>query len=350
VVTNIETQKAMLQQVAAGTYPMTERGAALHRQTIAIDGLNVSNWDDDRVFYGLAAGELTAINATASVVDNFRTTIQELSGWRRRFDRLGHIITQVRAAADIRRAKAEGKVGIILGFQNTSPIEDDIYLLSIFHELGIRIIQLTYNDRNFVGDGCLERTDIGLSNFGVEVVQEMNRLGMLIDLSHVGYKTTMEAIAVSEQPAAFTHAGPRALFDHPRNKTDEQLRALAAKGGVVGANAWPPILAAGNHATIWDFLDTIDYMVNLIGVDHVGVGLDFTERRTEADMRKWMMAKSKQKWLMAVDYPTTHPAGMGSAAEFSHITDALLKRGYSDADVLKIMGGNFLRLFEEVWK
>lgn len=334
----------------AQAYIMSDEAARLHSDAVVIDGLNVSNWEDDRVFRGLSRGGVTAINATVSVVDNFRTTIGCIAEWQRRFDRLGDLILHVKSADDILAAKAQGRTGIIFGFQNTSPIEDDLYLLSIFHALGVRIIQLTYNDRNFVGDGCLERTDTGLSQFGLELIQEMNRLGILIDLSHVGYRTTMEAIEASTMPVAFTHAGPHALFAHPRNKTDEQLKALAKRGGMVGANSWPPVLAAGNNASLADFLDTIDYMVDLVGPDHVGLGLDFTEWRTEADLRKWMMAKSKQKWLMDVEFPTIYPDGLRGADEMGHITDGLLRRGHSEEAVTKIMGGNFLRLFREVWR
>jgi membrane dipeptidase len=324
------------------------RGRALHAGSIVIDGLNISLWDR-RTFLHLRGGGVTAINATLCTGEGFRTTIGFIAEWQRRFEQHRDLIMPVRTVADICAAKKAARVGVIMGFQNSSPIEDDLYLLSIFKELGVRIIQLTYNDRNFVGDGCLERTDGGLSNFGIEVVREMNRLGMLIDLSHAGHRTTMEAIEVSQKPVAFTHAGPRALFDHPRNKTDEELRYLANKGGVAGANAFPEFLAAGWQATLSDFLDTVDYMVERIGVDHVSLGLDLTEGRGKEDYRRWEAGKIKQRLPLGVEWPVVYPEGIRSAVDWPNITDGLLARGYSEPAVQQILGGNLLRLFEEVW-
>jgi membrane dipeptidase len=242
-----------------------------------------------------------------------------------------------------------GKVGIIFGFQNTTPIEDDLYMLSIFKELGVRIIQLTYMERNYVGDGCLEQSDCGLSRFGQEVIEEMNRLGILVDLSHVGYRTTMEAIEASEKPVAFTHANPCSLWDHPRNKTDEQIKALVQKGGVIGANIFPPFLAAGSQATLEDVVGVIDYLVDLVGIDHVAIGTDFAEGRSR-EWFNWILAgRSKKGPGMELAYPIIYPASIQSAADFPNLTRALLARGYSEPHVKKVMGENWLRLFEEVW-
>jgi membrane dipeptidase len=326
-----------------------ERSQALHASAIVIDALNVSRWSAE-VFEHLNAGGLTAINATVAVLENFRETIVNIAGWQRMFEQYGALIMPVRNAGDIQRAKQAGKVGIILGFQNTSPIEEDLHLLSVFQQLGVRIIQICYMERNLVGDGCLERTDCGLSRFGLEVIEEMNRLGVLIDLSHVGYTTTMEAIEASTQPVAFTHANPATLCRHPRNKTDEQLRALAKKGGVVGANIFPPFLAAGARATVDDFVAVIDYLVQLIGIDHVGIGTDFTAGQP-AEFFDWIVTgRSKQGPAMQVDFPIVNPAGIRSPADFPNITRALLARGYAEPDVRKIMGENFLRLFQAVWR
>ena len=258
-----------------------DRSASLHAESFVIDGLQISRWGE-AVFRNLVEGGLTAINATVVIHENFRETVEKIDEWTGMFEAYGSLITPVMTVEDIRQAKKAGKVGIIFGFQDTAPIEHDSRLLSIFKALGIRVIQLTYMERNYVGDGCLERTDAGLSRFGLEVIEEMNRLGMLIDLSHVGYKTTMDAIEASEKPVAFTHANPRALCDHLRNKTDEQLIALAEKGGVVGANIFPPFLAAGSKATLGDFVDVIDYLVKVVGIDHVSIGTDFTEGQPES--------------------------------------------------------------------
>ena len=153
--------------------------------------------------------------------------------------RYDDILIPVKTAADILQAKQEGKVGVILGWQNASPIENHLSRFDLFHTLGVRIIQITYNERNLLGNGCYERRDEGLTNFGIDAIKEMNRLGILIDLSHVGDHTTLEAIELSEKPVAITHANARAFVNHVRNKTDEALLLLVEKGGVIGANAFP---------------------------------------------------------------------------------------------------------------
>jgi membrane dipeptidase len=204
-------------------------------------------------------------------------------------------------------------------------------------------------ERNLVGDGCLERTDCGLSGFGLEVIEEINRLGILIDLSHVGYRTTMEAIEASKKPVAFTHANPRALCDHPRNKTDEQIKALVKKGGVIGANVYPPFLAAGSKATMKDVIEVIDYLVKLAGIDHVAIGTDFTEGQPDEYFAYMVTGRSKKGPAMKLELPIINPEGIRNAADFPNLTRALLGHGYSESDVKKIMGENWLRLFSEVW-
>ena len=325
-----------------------DRSASLHSESIIIDGLQISRWSEE-VFHRLNQGGLTAVNATIAVHENFRDTVGNIAEWYRLFEKHSSIIAPVRTVDDIKQAKREGKVGIIFDFQDTAPIENDISLLSIYKELGVRVIQLTYMERNYVGDGCLERTDCGLSRFGLAVIEEMNRLGLLIDLSHVGHRTTMEAIEASQQPVAFTHANPRSLCDHPRNKTDEQLTAVTRKNGVVGANIFPPFLAAGSKATLEDFVDVIDYLVKLVGIDHVSVGTDFTECQPQEFFHWLLTGRSKVGQIMELEYPVASLDGIRSASEFPNITRALLNRGYAEADVKKIMGDNLFRLFETVW-
>ncbi len=328
---------------------LSEKARQLHEASIIIDGLQISRWSEE-VFLNLHRGGLTAINATVAVIEGFSETIQSIARWYRMFEQYSSLIRPVRAVKDIDRAKEEGRTGIIFGFQNTSPIEDDLSRLAIFKELGVRIIQLTYMERNYVGDGCLERTDCGLSRFGLEVIEEMNRLGLLIDLSHVGYRTVMEAIEASKKPVAFTHANPRSLCDHPRNKTDEQIKALAKKGGVIGANVFPPFLSAGSRATMQDFIDAIDFLVKLVGMDHVSIGTDFTEGQSWSFFDYILKGKSKKELAMNLEYPIVNPEGIRSSADFPNITQALLARGYTESDTKKIMGENLIRLFQEVWE
>ena len=322
----------------------------LHERSIVIDGLNVSRWGEEAVYRHLHEGGLTAINATVAVWEGTQGTLRNIARFYKDFDTYSRYIRQVTCLDDIRKAKEEGRVGIIFGFQNSSPIEDDLDLVEVFHRLGVRAIQITYNDLNLVGAGCYERQDVGLSQFGVDLVAEMNRLGMVIDLSHVGHRTTMDAIETSEDPVWFSHTNPKRLCDHPRNKTDGEVKALVAKGGIVGANSFPTFLARGYDSTLEDVLDVVDYWVDLVGIDSVGIGLDFTELHTE-EWFDWLMAgKRKGSTVFPLPYPIPLPTGIARADEMPNLTVGLAGRGYSDGDVQKIMGLNVLRLFERVWK
>ncbi len=329
----------------------TESGAKqLHERSIVIDGLNVSRWGEEAVYRHLHEGGLTAINATVAVWEGTQGTLRNIARFYKDLETYSRYIRQVNCLDDIRRAKEEGRVGIIFGFQNSSPIEDDLDLVEVFHRLGVRAIQITYNDLNLVGAGCYERQDVGLSQFGVDLVAEMNRLGMVVDLSHVGHRTTMDAIETSKDPVWFSHTNPKRLCDHPRNKTDEEVKALVAKGGIVGANSFPTFLARGYDSTLEDVLDVVDYWVDLVGIDSVGIGLDFTELHTK-EWFDWLMAgKLKGSTVFPLPYPVPLPAGIARADEMPNLTAGLVGRGYSEEDVQKIMGLNVLRLFETVWK
>ena len=328
-----------------------ESGAKqVHERSMVIDGLNISRWGEEAVYRHLHEGGLTAINATVAVWEGTQGTLRNIARFYKDFDTYSRYIRHVTCLEDIRKAKEESRVGIIFGFQNSSPIEDDLDLVEVFHRLGVRAIQITYNDLNLVGAGCYERQDVGLSQFGVDLVAEMNRLGMVIDLSHVGHRTTMDAIETSEDPVWFSHTNPKRLCDHPRNKTDEEVKALVAKGGIVGANSFPTFLARGYDSTLEDVLDVVDYWVDLVGIDSVGIGLDFTELHTK-EWFNWLMAgKLKGSTVFPLPYPIPLPAGITRADEMPNLTAGLVGRGYSEEDVQKIMGFNVLRLFERVWK
>jgi len=325
-----------------------ERNRKLHDEAIVVDALEISNWSGE-VFQNMRRGGLTAVNCTVSVLENFRETIKNIIWWQKAFERHRDLIMPVRRVTDIDAAKKSNRTGIIFGFQNTSAIEEDLDLLSIFHALGVRVIQLTYMEANLVGQGCLERVDAGLTSFGLEVVAEMNRLGILIDLSHVGYRTTMDAIEASSRPVAFTHANPRSLCDHPRNKPDDAIKALVKNGGVIGATIFPPFLPSGGDSTISDFIDVIDYLTDMVGIDHVAVGTDYTEGQPREFFDWLLIGRSKKGPAMALEYPIQLPAGLESSAEFPRLTDALLQRGYAESDVRKIVGENLVRLFRDVW-
>jgi len=327
-----------------------DRTVKLHTESIIIDGLNNSNWQDPEVYNSLHVGGLTAINATVAFWENFPETLDNIARWYSRFEKYSDIIMPIKNTTDIETAKAEGKCGIIFGFQNSSPIEDDLRRLRLFYELGVRIIQITYNNANFVGSRYLEPSDRGLSNFGIDLVAECNRLGILLDSSHTGYKTTLDTIEASTKPIAFTHAGPRTLFDHTRNKTAKELKALASKGSVVGAVGVGAFMAQGDNVTLSDYLDTVDYLVKLSGIDHVGIGMDFSQGNNQERLRWLFTGKNIDKEpTYQLNWPTVRPKEIENAAEFPNLTRGLLERGYCEQDVKKIIGGNFLRLFEQVW-
>ncbi len=333
---------------------MSTEARKIYDEAIVIDGLSISNWESDAVFRRLRAGNITAINATVATWENFVQTMAHLSAWMRRFRERDDIL-QVKETADIYAAKEQGKTGIILSFQNASPIENELDRLGLFLALGVRVIQLTYHETNLLGSGCWERTDGGLSNFGVDAVREMNRLGIVIDLSHVGPKTTMDAIEMSEQPVAITHANARSFCGHPRNKEEDALKLLAEKGGVVGATSFANFLPRGFDSTVEDFVDAIDDMVERVGIDHVAIGTDSTH---DQPLEFWHYIGSQQ----GTKFPSTfadgsvpytelsfQPKGIDSPAEFPNLAEALVNRGYSAEDITKLLGGNWMNLFERVW-
>ena len=333
---------------------MSTEARNIYDEAIVIDGLSISNWESDAVFRRLRAGNITAINATVATWENFLQTMAHLSAWMRRFRERDDIL-QVKETADIYAAKEQGKTGIILSFQNASPIENELDRLGLFLALGVRVIQLTYHETNLLGSGCWERTDGGLSNFGVDAVREMNRLGIVIDLSHVGPKTTMDAIEMSDQPVAITHANARSFCGHPRNKEEDALKLLAEKGGVVGATSFANFLPRGFDSTVEDFVDAIDDMVERVGIDHVAIGTDSTH---DQPLEFWHYIGSQQ----GTKFPSTfadgsvpytelsfQPKGIDSPAEFPNLAEALVNRGYSAEDITKLLGGNWMNLFERVW-
>lgn len=327
---------------------ISEEAKKLHFDSIVIDGLNASHFDRC-LLEKVKKGGVTAMNVTVSALENFKDTVFNILSWKKMFMENKDLIMQISSACDIKGAISLNKMGIILGFQNTLALEGDIRLLSLFREIGIRIIQLTYNERNLVGNGCFERLDGGLSKFGIKLVKEMNNMGLLIDLSHVGFKSTMEAIKVSEKPVVITHSNPRALFDYPRNKTDEQIKFLALKGGVIGASFWPFFLKKGMDSTIEDYLDNIEYLVNLVGVDYVSIASDFFLNRSREMLQELRAGRSQDPSAIQFEWPVIYPKGIRTPEEFPNITYGLLRRGYPAEDIQKIMGKNLMRVFEEVW-
>ena len=326
------------------------RAQKIYDESIVIDGLNVSLWSSQNVYKSLDAGGVTAINATMAVWEGFQETMDRFTGWSQRFKDHSKTLSQGRYADDILQAKKDGKTAVFLGWQNASPIENDLDRLQLFYDLGIRVIQVTYNERNLLGNGCYERVDDGLSNFGLDAISIMNQLGILIDLSHVGDRTTLETIDASEKPVAFTHCNARSFVDHVRNKPDDALNALVEKGGVVGANAWPSFLSKGYESTLDDYVDAIDDLVERVGIDHVGMGTDFCQDQPYSFFQYLFAQQGKKIRPMPLSIPDPHyhPHGFSGPDEMPDLAGALVDRGYSDEDIAKVLGGNFLRLFKEV--
>ncbi|MEK9725934.1 MAG: membrane dipeptidase [Rhodospirillaceae bacterium] len=325
--------------------------AALHAKAIVIDGLQCCDFDRPLMEEALRGG-VTAINHAAVLWENFRGGIDMVTYWHRLFDENTDIIMPIRTVADIRAAKAVGKLGIIQGWQNTSPLEDRLDYLAVFKALGVGIMQLTYNTQNLAGSGYLEDKDSGLTGFGREMVAEMNRVGVLCDLSHVGEVTAAEVIAHSDQPCAITHCLPTALKDVPRNKSDGLFEVCAEKGGVIGVSLFAPGLAAGNEATVADVVDAIAHLIDLVGEDHVAIGTDFSLNRPRPG--PWLEWANKDKGTARVltEFGATKinkPLGIRRIDEFPNLTAEMLERDWTESRIVKILGDNWLRVLEKVW-
>lgn len=261
-------------------------------------------------------------------------------------------LLKVRHAKEIERAHEEGlKAGIVTS-QESLGYGKDLSLLELAYEFGLRVQQLSYNNHNLVGAGCMEPNDAGLSSFGIKFVAKCNELGIIVDTGHCGRQTTLDACKYSKAPVIASHTGAEKVYFHARCKSDEEMKAIAATSGVVGIFAMPWFIAKDpQDTTIEHFLDHIDYVVRLVGVDHVGIGTDWPMPQT-----KWMALAFKKHVAHTIGFkPGDGPSieyvhGIKDYRDFGNVTAGLLSRGYSDADIKKIIGGNWLRVFGEVCK
>jgi membrane dipeptidase len=304
---------------------------------------------------------ITAVNMTVAAGGNgttaFVNAVRGIAFANRECQAHPEAFTIVRTVAELRAAKSANRTGLILGFQDGTAFEDDLSRVELFHSLGVRIVQLTYNLRNLLGDGCLEPGNAGLSAFGRRVVEQLNALGMLVDLSHVGERTTMDAIAASTKPVAFTHSGCQAVNGVPRNKTDAQLRALVAKGGVVGIYLMPFLRASG-QPTGDDLFAHIDHAVRICGEDHVGIGSDLsiTPLDPTPDFRATHAEFVRERRRQGISAPGeaeevfNYVPELNTPRRMELIADRLAARGYTSARIDKLIGGNWMRLFGEVWR
>ena len=322
-------------------------GNTLHDGAVVIDGLIVSRWSRN-LFESMLKGGVTAVNCTCSIWEGFDTSMRAIAQWKQWFREHADILTQVYTVEDIHRAKREGKVGIILGWQNSVGFGEDLRLIPVFRELGLRVVQMTYHTANMAGSGCLESSDGGLTDFGHELVAALNREGILIDLSHVGSKTSADTIRASKKPVAYTHCAPKALKDHPRNKTDEELRLIAQHGGMVGVTMFPPFMRRGNDSTLGDYLDAIEHTINICGEDQVSIGTDFTQDVDDAGMQYFVHDKGYGRCLLELKQ-VVNPTEFGRIDQYPNLTAAMEARKWSEARIRQVLGENWMRIFGEAW-
>ncbi len=283
--------------------------------------------------------------------------VRNILWYEREIENNPQTLMRVRTVADIVQAKRSSRTGIVYGFQDGVMFETDLSRLQDFHRLGVRVIQPTYNRRNLLGDGCLEPANAGLSKTGVEAVEQMNELGILVDLSHCGRKTAADAIRVSRRPVAFTHTGCAALADHPRNRTDAELRAVADKGGVSGIY-FMPYLCEGRQPTSADIIRHLEHMIDVAGEDHVSIGTDgnISAQVLDQDYKDAFAENIRARKAAGISAPGETEAGYLFASDLNMprrceaLAGMLVERGHGAKRIEKILGGNLMRVFGETWK
>jgi membrane dipeptidase len=286
----------------------------------------------------------------------FESTIKAIADWETQIAKHPDTFLAVRRGADLERAQRERKLGLIYGFQETSPLGEDPDRIGLFQRLGVRVIQLTHNRRNLVGDGCMEPGNAGLSEYGQQVIERLNAEKVMVDLAHGGQRTVREAIAASKAPVMISHTGCRALSNLPRNTTDAELRAMADKGGVAGMIFWPYLREQGQPMAA-DLIRHIEHAIKVCGEDHVGIGTDNTisaAPRTpefEKDNREFIENLIQDGILTKGRSPElyTFIPELNHIRRFETLGGMLSARGHSDARIAKILGGNFARVMREVW-
>ncbi len=308
------------------------------------------------------ASGLTAVNLTvngASVGNyarNYEDSVREIAYWNGQIAAHPEALMQIRRGADLAEAKRSGRLGLIYGFQDAAPFGENLDRLDTFWDLGVRIYQLTYNKRNLVGDGCLEKANAGLSDFGRRLVGKLNERKALVDLSHAGQRTTLDAAAVSKTPIAITHTGCASIAPYPRNKTDEELKAVADKGGYVGIYLMPFLRSQGQPMAA-DLIVHLEHAIDVCGEDHVGIGTDgvISPVAVTPEFKKKFADEIADRRKRGISAPGEDPnvytfiPDLNRADRFARIAELLSERKHSDARIAKILGGNFARLLNDVW-
>ncbi|WP_420334443.1 membrane dipeptidase [Roseibium sp.] len=314
-----------------------------------IDALQYANWSE-KIFRQLREGGVDAIHVTIAYHENFRETVLNFEKWNRWFEQFPDLIMKGEWASDIDDARRTGRTAVFFGFQNPSPIEDDIGLVEIVHTLGARFMQLTYNNQSLLATGCYESEDAGITRMGRQVIKEMNRVGLVVDMSHSADRSTIEAAEISERPIAITHANPHEWASALRNKRDDVIRAVTGNGGMLGFSIYPHHLKDKSGCSLDSFCRMIARTADKFGVEHLGLGTDLCQDQPDSVV-EWMRVG---RWTKDIDY------GEGSAAkpgfpdmpgwfrdnrDFGNIEDGLRAVGMNDAEISGIMGDNWYRFF-----
>jgi membrane dipeptidase len=315
-----------------------------HERSIIVDAACPGDFFKDNFEWWIAGGVGCCVVTVAST-ESAREAIAIIGAWHNELERASDRLALVSTVQDVADAREAGKLAVVLQLQGTHPIEYDLDLVTVYQRLGIGIVQLAYNQRSPVGDGCEEPSDAGLSRFGRSVVSELNRLGMVVDLSHVGRRTSLEAIDASTAPCIFSHSNADSLYPHPRNITDEQIHAVAEGGGVVGVVGFGPFV--GPQPTVDRLIDHIDHIMELVGPDHVGLGLDYDD--PDRPIESYNAFIRSGVWS-ADNYPPPPWAWVPERpSDVPKLTVRLQERGYSSETIGKVLGDNFLRVFGQVW-
>ena len=292
------------------------------------------------------------VHVTVVYHEQIRETLLRIGEWNRQFEIHHDLIMPVKSAADIRLAKQLGKVGIMFGAQNCSPIEDDIGMVEIMRELNLMIMQLTYNNQSLLACGCYEAEDSGVTRFGKQVIKEMNRVGMVVDMSHSGERSTLDAIEISERPIVISHANPSSFHEAKRNKSDTVLKALGESGGLLGFSLYPFHLKNGPDCSLDDFCDMVARTADLMGIDQIGLGTDLCQEQP-LSVLEWMR---NGRWSKEMDYGEGSKANADwprplswfrDSRDFPNITKGLQERGFKAEDIAKVMGLNWLNFLDE---
>ncbi|SFM67657.1 membrane dipeptidase [Shimia aestuarii] len=316
-----------------------------------IDGLQYANWSE-KIFRQLREGGVDAIHVTIAYHETFRETVLNFEKWNRWFEQYSDLIMKGQWASDIDAACQTGRTAVFFGFQNPSPIEDDIGLVEILHSLGARFMQLTYNNQSLLATGCYEAEDSGLTRMGKQVVKEMNRVGLVVDMSHSGDRSTIEAADHSQRPITITHANPHDWQPALRNKRDEVIRAVTQNGGMFGFSLYPHHLRGKSACTLTDFCEMIARTADKFGTAHLGIGSDLCQDQPDSVV-EWMRVG---RWTKDIDYGEGSQAAPGfppmpdwfrDNRDFGNIEQGLRDVGMSADEVAGIMGGNWYRFFAE---